>query len=299
MRLSNFGYLCKEGARSIVRNKLMSFACIGVLMSCLLLIGGAAMLSLNIGEIFNFVEAQNEIVVLLHPMTRPDIDVVEHNISGINNVLSYTFVSSEEVYQQFLLDQGEFAGLFAGIPAETFPNRFIVFVRDLRYMEDTVARISGISGVRHVRASTEVASLLVGIRSVITISGAAIVLILVMVSIAIITNTIKLSIFSRRREINIMKYVGATDTFIRMPFLVEGIIIGLIAAVLAFLLLGFGYTYLLGWISDNFGEFFGGIITGAVDFWDIAHYIFAGFAALGVLVGMMGSGFFVRRHVKV
>ncbi len=137
------------------------------------------------------------------------------------------------------------------------------------------------------------------VRQSIAWCGAGIVAILVVVSIVIITNNIKLTIFSRRREINIMKYVGATDTFIRMPFLVEGIVIGLVSAALAFLLLGFGYTYLMQWVSERFGDFLGPVFERAIDFWSIAHYMFGAFAALGVLIGTTGSGFFVRKHLRV
>ncbi|MDR2908671.1 MAG: permease-like cell division protein FtsX [Oscillospiraceae bacterium] len=310
MRLNNFGYLFKEGARNIVYNKLMSFACIGVLMACLLLIGGAAMLSLNVSAVFDYVEAQNEVFVDLEAdVEGPDLEIVELGISSMENIARYLFISREEALAEQISEMGEDGAVLSGLLGENnpLPDRFIVQVANLEYMEDTAARLRELGGVEKVTAPSDVASILVGVRHIITVAGAGLVLILVIVSVVIITNTIKLTIVSRRREISIMKYVGATDAFIRMPFLVEGVIIGLLAAILAFLLLGFGYTFLLDWISENLGAAIGGALGGAlggafekaVDFWGIAHYIFGGFAALGVLVGMMGSGIFVRRYMKV
>jgi len=122
---------------------------------------------------------------------------------------------------------------------------------------------------------------------------------LIVVSLVIITNTIKITVYSRRREINIMKYVGATDSFIRLPFLVEGMMIGLIAALVAFIMLGVGYTYLVEFARDRYAAYFALVVYNFVDFQDIALEIMLSFSAIGVMIGMIASGFFVRKHLRV
>ena len=298
MRLHNFGYLMKEGARSVVRNKLMSFACIGVLVACMLLIGGAAMLSLNVTAMVGFVEEQNEVSIFLEDWLTPsDLEMMELELGSMKNIARSTFVSKEEALEELVLqDPVMFAGLEDDNP---MPDKFIVQIDDLARIEDTVAKLREMEGVEKVNANTDVASMLVTVRTAIAYSGAVIVAILLLVSVVIITNNIKLTIYSRRREINIMKYVGATDAFIRMPFLVEGVIIGLLSAILAFLILGFGYTYLIAWVGEKFSAFLGPIFGRAIDFWSIAHYIFGAFATMGIFIGAVGSGIFVRKHLRV
>ena len=298
MRLHNFGYLVKEGARSVIRNKLMSFACIGVLVACMLLIGGATMLSLNVTAMVGYVEEQNEVTVFLEDWLTPsDLEMMELEFNSMSNIARCVFVSKEEALEELMRqDPVMFAGLEDDNP---MPNKFIVQIADLAKIEETVEQLRQMEGVEKVNANTDVAAMLVTIRRAIAYSGAVIVAILLVVSVVIITNNIKLTIYARRREINIMKYVGATDFFIRMPFLVEGVIIGLASAIIAFLILGFGYTYLITWVGEKFSAFLGPIFGRAIDFWSIAHYIFGGFAAMGIFIGAMGSGIFVRKHLRV
>jgi len=302
MRLHNFGYLIKEGAKNVVQNRLMSFACIGVLVACMLLIGGAALLSLNVSAMVDFVEDQNELVVYLEDwMTPQDVEVMNVNLSGFENIASFTFVCRHDSLEQLIAGAGEDAILYIGLRGEEnpLPDIYIVSVSDLAYMSETVARLREMRGVNRVNYSAEVATILVALRRAVAYSGMVVVGILIAVSVVIITNNIKLTVFARRKEISIMKYVGATDAFIRMPFLVEGIILGLAAAILAFLILGFGYTYLLGWIEDQFGGNVGPLFARAIDFWYIAPYVFGAFAGMGVFIGMIGSGAFVRKYLKV
>lgn len=302
MRLHNILYLIKEGFKNVVRNRVMSFACVGVLVACMLLIGGAAMASMNVTAMVGFVEDQNEVVVYLEEwMMASDIDALNLTLSGHHNISEFTFVSRHESLEQLIEDAGDDAFLYIGLRGEENPllDKYIVSVSDISQLSITVGQLRGTRGVYRVNYASEVATILVALRQAVTFSGLVVVLILIAVSIVIITNNIKLTIFARRKEINIMKYVGATDTFIRMPFLVEGMVIGLTSAVIAFVMLGFGYTYLVGWIDEQFSATVGPLFDSAIDFWLIASYVFAGFAGLGVLIGTVGSGLFVRKHLKV
>jgi len=302
MRLHNFTYLLKEGARNVVSNKLMSLASIGVLMACLLLIGSATLFSLNVNSIVRYVEQQNEVVAFLEEdLTREDVQVLELTLGQMDNILETTYISKDAALEQQKADIGpEFEGLLDGLEDDNpLLDRFILRVGDPSRIENTVAALRATDGILKVNAATEVSYILAGLKRAVAVAGMTIVAILVVVSVVIITNTIKLTVFSRRKEINIMKYVGATDLFIRMPFLVEGMLIGLLAATLAFLMLGYGYTYLLEWIGKNYAVQLPIVIDNAIDFWEFAPQLLAGFAGLGVFIGVVGSGVFVRKYLKV
>ncbi|MCL2579908.1 MAG: permease-like cell division protein FtsX [Oscillospiraceae bacterium] len=299
MRLHNIGYLMREGGKNVVRNRLMSFACIGVLVACMLLIGGAAMVALNVNAMINFVEDQNELVVYLEEWATPeDVAVFDITLDGIPNIAHYTFVSRHESLEWLIAENEE---LYLDLLGDENPllDMYIISVANLEQMSQTVTQLEDMRVVERVNYAGDVATILVTVRQAVAYSGMIVVGILIVVSLVIISNNIKLTIYARRKEINIMKYVGATDAFIRMPFLVEGIIIGLTSAVAAFLILGFGYTYLLAWLGEEFGGLVGPLFERAVDFWDISRYVFGAFAGLGVFIGIVGSTSFVKRYLKV
>lgn len=302
MRLSNFGYLCKEGVRNIFSNRLMSFACIGVLVACLLLIGSSVLITLNVNQVVGVVEEQNEIIAYIKEgATADDVQLLDLELGAIDNIIHSRYITNDETLESLRIQIGGDAVLFEGLVGKENPllNRYILRLDDLSIMESTVAEIEQLENIHKVASHPEVASILTGIKRVVAVAGAGIVLILVVVTVVIITNTIKLTVYSRRREINIMKYVGATDTFIRLPFLVEGMVIGLVAALISFFILGLGYTYLLKWVGENFSTYVSIVVVNAINFRDIALYVLGGFAALGMFIGVSGSGMFVRKYLRV
>lgn len=301
MRFHNITYLLKEGGRNIFSNKLMSFACIGVLVACFLLIGSAVLVSITINNLVTYVESQNEVVAILEEdTTEDDIDIIGLTLQNMDNVGRVTFQPKEEALELKKIQAAEYGGIFEGLEDDNpLPDSYVIQVRELDVLDDTVREIRAVSGVEKVIAHTEVASILSSVKDTVNYAGSGVVLILIVVSIVIITNTIKLTVFSRRKEINIMKYVGATDSFIRMPFLVEGMLIGLLAAIFAFVILGVGYTYLVRWAGENYSGQLGILFNSAVNFIDIAWFIFALFAAIGIFIGTIGSGAFVRKYLKV
>lgn len=301
MRGSNFGYLVKEGARNVYSNRLMSFSCIGVLVACLLLIGSAVMFSLNVNSIVGFVEEQNEVVVFLEEgLSRSQREQLDRDIRSISNILEVTYVSKDQALENLRTRMGANAVLLDGFDeSNPLPASYILRIEDLSKLGETASILRQTKGVEQVNAQTEVADILSGLKKAVGVSGMSIVAILVVVSIAIITNTIKLTVFNRRKEISIMKYVGATDSFIRLPFFVEGVLIGLISAVVAFFLLWGGYNYLMNWLRENYAVYFGTIFSNAIDFKDVSLRILGGFAALGAFIGAFSSTAFVRKYLRV
>ena len=182
---------------------------------------------------------------------------------------------------------------------EVFPLSFRITLKDLSLINETTAQIESIPGVMQVNAPTNVAETVTGIKRAVYLCGSGIVIILLAVTLIIIANTIKVTVFNRRKEINIMKFVGATDLFIRMPFVVEGILLGVISACMAYLLLWGGYTYLMGHVQAQASTALSAFLKNMVPFSKVAKQLLASFAIGGVAVGVFGSMIFVRKHLRV
>lgn len=284
-------------------NKLMSFAGIGVLVACFLLIGSAVLVSVTVNNLVKYVEGQNEVVVFLDDgATAKEVEDIGTTLQSLENISQITYRSKADALELEKANAGEYAGLFDDLEEDNpLPDSYIIQVQALDLMEDTAAAIKKVDGVQKVIAQTDVADILSALKNAVNYAGLVVVGILIVVSIVIITNTIKLTVFSRRKEINIMKYVGATDMFIRMPFLVEGMLIGVLAAVLAYSILGIGYTYLLNWTHEHFEEqtMIALVLNSAVSFREISLLILGGFSAIGIFIGTIGSGTFVRKYLRV
>ncbi len=302
MKISSFGYLMREGARNVWVNRMMSLASVGVLTACLLLIGGALLFSVNVNSIVGYVESQNEVKVFLKTdipdLTRTTLD---NEIRKVENISEIEYIPKEDGIEQFAETMGEYSDLMAGLRGEEnpLPDTYMVKVTDLSVLAETVAQLEGLAGVESVSAPIEVAVSITGIKNAINIFGVFVVAILVLVSFIITANTIKITVFNRRREISIMKFVGATDSFIRLPFIFEGTILGILSALLAFGIVWGGYDYILRSLSENATGWLGLAYRSFVPFDTVADRILLGFLGAGLLSGTFGSMLFVRKHLKV
>ena len=298
MKGSSFGYLIKEGAKSIYANRLMSFASIGTLVACMLLIGASMLFSMNVNKIVGFAETQNEVVVQLEDGLDADVGL---ELGLVDNIYNQRFVSKDELLEEQKAKSPELEDLLTGLEGDQNPlfNYYSVRVKDLSVLTGTVMRLESISGVSAVRAPDAVAEAFSSIKRAVSVSGMFIVAILIVVSLVIIANTIKVTVFNRRKEINIMKYVGATDAFIRLPFFVEGFLLGLLSALLAFGLLWIGYNYVLDAVSLNPSAFIQSAYQNTIPFEEVALELLAWFAGGGIGIGVFGSMFFVNRYLKV
>ena len=301
MKGSSFSYLIKEGARNIWVNRMMSLASIGILVSCMLLIGSAILLSINLNGMVSYVENQNEMVAFLED-SADDVTVsaVEAALNSNDNVDSFAFVSREEALEHYseIVPDSLLENLEQD-KEEVFPLSFRITLKDLSLIDETTAQIESIPGIMRVNAPTNVAETVTGIKRAVYICGSGIVIILLAVTLIIIANTIKVTVFNRRKEINIMKFVGATDRFIRMPFVVEGILLGVISACIAYLLLWGGYTYLINYVQTQASATLSAFLKNLVPFSQVAKQLLASFAVGGIAIGVFGSTIFVRKHLKV
>ncbi len=295
MKGSSLGYLTREGFRNVWVNKMMSIASVAVLMACLLIIGVGAMAYFNINSLLDIVEAQNIVMVYVSDEA-DDVKTSELRLSleNMDNIASCEFVPKEDAFQRQVELMGGDSALFEGFKTSPLPDAFKVTVKDLSRFKETVSEIEKLDGVYNVRENSDLASKLVTVRRAVTIVSAGLVSMLFLVALFIISNTIRITMFSRKLEINIMKAVGATNSFIRWPFMVEGVLLGIISAGVSVLLLWGLYELIIYAFSS--------VITmlgfSFVPFLSYVWYIFGAFLAIGIITGSFGSMVSMNRYLK-
>ena len=292
--MKGFGYLVKEGFRNVWSNRIMSIASICVLISCLVLTGAAALFSLNMSKMVDEVGESNETVVYIEDgYSQLEAVYVGKDIEKVENVVSATFYSKEDAFEQYRETLGD--SLFAKIEDRNpLPDSFIVVMEDLSKYDETVEKIQKIKGVDPdtILNRKEFADKLTRISSLVNIISFAVVLALLIISLFIIANTIRATMYSRRFEISIMKSVGATNAFVRMPFLVEGMVIGLASAIIALGALALVYQG-VGLAVESAQSMFD-----FIPYTDVIVYVAAAFAVFGIFVGFCGGFLSIRKYLK-
>lgn len=292
MKGASLSYLTKEGFRNVWVNRLMSLASVTVLMACLVIIGLGAMLFFNINALLDNIESQNVIMVYIQDETSDDdINKMEDSINSMDNVQNVVFVSKEEAFKAQLEDMGSDAELLKDME-NPLPDAFKVAVKDMAYFNDTVTDLRSLNSVETVRENGDVADKLVNIRQAVTIVIAGMVALLFIVSLFIIANTIRITMFSRKLEISIMKAVGATNWFIRWPFMVEGVVIGIISSFVSFGVLAGLYQGVVYVFKDLLALFT------PIGFLQYAGYILLLFLVIGMFTGSVGSLISMGKYLK-
>ena len=295
MKINNLGYLLKEGIRGIFLHGFMSFAAVCVTVACLLIVGSFSCLIYNVNIMVEDLNRTNEILVYIDSEL-PDAEAksVGTQINQIPNVQNSVFVSREEALQDFVADHQEDEA-FSGVEAKDLRHRFVVTLADNELIEQTVADIEAIAGVAKINAAYELAEGFSTLQDVLHIASLAVIAVLLVVSLLIISNTVKLAMYDRRDEIAIMKMVGATNGFIRLPFVVEGFVLGMLGAALAFFLEWLMYNSLIARLEvvDTLKLF------SFVPFTELLWFMVATFAAAGLFVGIVGSWTSIRKFMDV
>lgn len=299
--LNSFFYLVRQGFKNLWNNRLMSLASIGVLVSCMLLIGAAALLAVNVSSVVNELEDQSEAIVYLNDNTSgDDQERIRKAIIATGKIATVEFIPKEEALSEMMDSMGDEGLLFDAYKEDNnLPDSYRVTFDDVSDLENTVAQIEKIDGVLSVSAMTEVANVITGLKKMAYIGGVIIIGLLIAVSLMIVGNTIKITVFSRRREVNIMKYVGATNGFIRLPFIVEGMSLGVISGAISYGIIYFGYDYFTKWVLSQKSEWFSMIVSGMVPFTAISNQLLIGFLGGGALIGVFGCVAFIGKHLKV
>ena len=296
MKINNLGYLLKEGLCGIFRHGFMSFAAVIVTVACLLIVGSFSALTYNVNIMVEELNKTNEILVYVES-DLPDAEAksVGTKINQVDNVLQSVFVSREEALKEFIADHQDESDAFTGVQASDLRHRFVVTLEDNTLMEETVSQIEQIPGVAKINAEYELAEGFSTLQRVLQIASIAVISVLLIVSLLIISNTVKLTMYDRRDEIAIMKMVGATNGFIRIPFIVEGFTLGMIGAVFALGLEWVLYDALVTKVEqvDSLQLFH------FVPFMDLLVPMICVFGAAGLFVGIVGSWTSIRKFLDV
>ena len=295
MKSIKTGYYIREGVRSIFTHGFMSFASVFIILACLLIMGSFALLAVNVNKIIG--EFEDENIILAYVDESLSVDEARGlgaQIQAIENVRSFEFTTREEAFESFV-SQYQNKSRFDNIDSTVLRHRFSIYIDDIAQMGDTQNQVYNIRGIGNVNANLVIARGFVVLRNVVSGVSITIVAILLIISLFIMSNTIKLATFERREEIAIMKIVGATNAFIRWPFVFEGFILGLLGSLLAFLAQWGIYTIVTDAIVTGSS---GGFIH-TIPFTQTALPLLVIFIAIGFGVGILGSSMAIRKYLKV
>ena len=295
MKGSSLKYLTREGFRNIWVNRLMTLASVTVLLACLVIIGVGAMAFFNIDALLDKVEAQNVVMVYVE-MDSDDLTTsgVGVELQKMENIDSCEFIPKEDAFRAQIESMGGDSAVFEGFTECPLPDAYKVTLKDLTQFSATVAQIKTLTGVSSVRENSDLASKLLSIRRAVTVVSIGLVAMLFLVALFIIANTIRITMFSRKLEINIMKAVGATNWFIRWPFLVEGVLIGIIASILSLGVLWGLYEL----AAVSFSDLLLSLGFSFVPFTRYALQILGVFLGIGIFTGGFGSMISMNKYLK-
>lgn len=293
-RRLNSGYYFREGFHNIRSHGFMSFAAVCMIVACLLIMGTFTLLAVNLEHMLGELEKENEFLAYVdESYSQEQAAALGDTIRAIDNVSSVTFVTRQEALEQFLQGR-EDNELLRSLPASVLRDRFRIHVSDIQRMGETVDKVRQVSGIAGISVMLEVAQGFVLVRNIAGAVALVLVLVLMVISLFIITNTVKLATFYRREEIAIMKMCGATNSFVRWPFVYEGLILGLTGALLAFFLQWGLYQAVCGLVESR-----GLSILVIIPYKAMADRILATFVASGFVIGVGGSLMAIRKFLQV
>ena len=295
MKGTSLKYLTHEGFRNVWVNRLMSLASVTVLMACLIIMGAGIMIYFNINNVVDKVQSQNVVMVYVaDDATEDETTQIGTSLKGISNVESCEFVPKEVAFQEQIQSMGGDAALFEGFDEIPLPDAYKVTVKDLSQFENTVSQIKQINKVDSVRENSDLASKLLSLRHAVSIVSVGLVIMLFLVALFIISNTIRITMFSRKLEISIMKAVGATYWFIRWPFMIEGMILGTISGIVSL-----GVLWGLYAVAEKvFAQTLSLIGFSLVPFSEYWWQILLVFVAIGLFTGGFGSLVSMAKYLK-
>ena len=291
----DFSYFFHEGLSNMFSHGFMSFAAIGITVACLLIMGTFTLVAVNADANLKQAEQDNEILAFVDDSyTEAQAKALQKKLEAVDNVASVTFISREEAMQSFISEHPD-EEYFQDLDPNILRDRFAIKVKELKLQSQTVELIKAIPGIGGINAYAELTNGFITVRNIATVICLTLIAVLFVVSMFIISNTIKLTTFDRRDEIAIMKMVGATDGFIRWPFVYEGLLIGLMGAVIAFGLQWLLYEAISKGIagSDTLQ------LLRVVSFRKIWGPVAGVFGLVGILVGVGGSLTAIRKFLRV
>ena len=292
--MNRIGYYIREGVDSIFNHGLISFATICVILACLLIMGSFASVALNVNHIIGNLEDQVSILAFVDDKwSEEEARSLESQILAIDNVASVTFVTRAQALEEYL-DQLEDSPLFDEVEPEILRDRYLVYMKDIGIMAGTQSRLKDIPGIARVNAHLGIAQGMVSMRRIVNVVSVVMIVLLMAVSTFIMANTLRLAAFTRRNEVAIVRMIGATNSFIRGPFNVEGMILGLTGSLVAYLAQWLLYITVTGRIAVSSLSF-----LEIIPFSELALPMLACFLAIGLLVAIFGSRIAIRNYMRI
>lgn len=296
--MNKLGYLFHEGFSSIGKHGFMSFASVTIIVACLIIMGSFSLLAVNVDQMIRKLETQNEMLAFVkEDYSESQARAIEPKLEAINNVSKVEFITREQAMDNFKKSYSN-RSLFEGIDETTFRARYVIYLDDISLMQETQTQIGQVTGIDDVNAPIEISKGMVTFRNVVAAVSIILIVILFIVAVFIMSNTIKLTTFGRREEIAIMKMVGATNNFIRTPFVIEGLTLGILGAAIAFGLQWGIYTLITEKIMGTIAGKFINVLT-VMPFTDLALDVGLVFLGVGVVVGAFGGAIAIRNYLKV
>ena len=301
MRFSSITYLAKQGLRNIWTNRIMSLASFCILTVSLLLVGFSVLFTENINMFVGSIENKNEVILFLDDDTTDEqIEEMGDKLRAMDNISSVSFYSKEEAFEDMKAGMENAEELFNYLGDDSpLPDSYRLKVIDIGKMSSTLMSINQLDHIYSVKAPTDFVSVLTGLRSLIYIISVVLITALVIVSLVIISNATRASVDIRKREIAIMKYVGATNTFIKIPFFIEGMLMGILAGIVSTVVTWLGYDTLVDVLMSDTTFWSALGITGFISFSTVAVKMAVCYIIAGAAVGSIGTVISTRKYVKV
>ncbi|NLK38641.1 MAG: ABC transporter permease [Clostridiales bacterium] len=289
-------YFIGQAFQGLWRNSVMSIASIAVLLSCLVVMGGFALLVKNIDFNLEKIGLLNEIVVFLEEdVTEEDISRIDAEINSLENVAKVEFISKERALQEFMEEYSEYGEILeeADELSNPLPDSFVITYQDNSKVTTLQYHLTHMEGIEKVKSRQDLSATIENFKSGVTLIFSWFLIILFIVSIFVIINTVKLAVFARRDEISIMRYIGASRWFIFTPFILEGVIIGLVSSAIAFFIEGYIYSYVEKMVITDIK------MIEIIPYDNLSTPVLLGFIGIGVLTGIVGSSISLRRYIEV
>ncbi len=305
MKIRTVGRCIGEGFKSVFRNGLMSVASIGTITACLIILGIVYCLVANVQSFAGGLDSKIGMVAFLkNGITQEEVDLLTSQLDQREDIASYHYVSADEAWETFKkemlggdeINEALMEELNEDNPLANSAN-IEIYPANAESQDNIVAFLNASPMVRTVRYSANASKTLASIGRLVTYIGVALIAFLIFIAVLLISNTIRLSVYTRRTEINIMKYIGATDSFVRLPFVVEGMLIGILGAILPSALIYFGYNSLIKLLMTHFSAI--SSLISIVSVYDIMKGLLPIFLVLSIVVGVFGSTISIRRHLRV
>jgi len=297
MKLSKFEYSFSEAKKNVMRNGIMTVASLFTICCCLVILGVFAIISLNLNQITNSIKDQCEIQLYMNKDVSEDrVKAINDEILKLANVKESSLFTKEEMLAYAKEDMfAENAELLEGFEDDNpFSDSYKIILKDIKYTAQTVEELSQLADVEKVVNKQDIVNMVIKISNIVKRVCLAIMIVLLIVAIVIISNTVRLTVFNRRKEIRIMKCIGATNRFIKVPFILEGVIIGFIGAIFAFLVVFWGYFAFLKYMETLKISAFELLTV-----WNVSPILAGVFVLFGSLIGVIGSSISMRKYLQV